>query len=142
MLSAGEQVVDCAASGPLQGEAPEPRPGVAAGHMPGSLNLPFDRIVQGGELVAPDAVEMAFAEAGVDLNRSVITIAAPGVSAAILSLAMETTGREARAIYDGSWAEWGSLPDALSPPAVRMIRGRRYACDEPPPLAAHTGQSA
>ncbi len=79
--------------------------------MPGALNLPFDRIVQGGRLVGTDAVRKAFAEAGVDLSRPVITSCGSGVSAAILSLAMEIAGAPAKALYDGSWAEWGGRAD-------------------------------
>jgi thiosulfate/3-mercaptopyruvate sulfurtransferase len=105
------QVVDARPAARFRGEAPEPRPGVAAGHMPGSYNLPFDQIVKDGALVAPEAVKAAFTAAGADLARPVITSCGSGVSAAILSLALETTGAEAKALYDGSWAEWGTRDD-------------------------------
>lgn len=105
------QVVDARPAARFRGEAPEPRPGLAAGHMPGSLNLPFDRIVGDGRMVPPEMVRSAFAEAGVDLSRPVITTCGSGVSAAILSLAMETAGAKAERLYDGSWAEWGGRAD-------------------------------
>lgn len=105
------QVVDGRPANRFRGDAPEPRPGVRAGHIPGSFNLPFDRIVENGRLKDKAGLEQAFAEAEIDPDRPIITSCGSGVSAAILSLALETTGREAKAIYDGSWAEWGSRED-------------------------------
>jgi thiosulfate/3-mercaptopyruvate sulfurtransferase len=105
------QVVDSRPADRFRGEAPEPRPGVRAGHMPGSLNVPFTAIVENGRLKEPEALRSALAEAGVDPDRPIITSCGSGVSASIMSLALETIGRPAKALYDGSWAEWGSRED-------------------------------
>jgi thiosulfate/3-mercaptopyruvate sulfurtransferase len=105
------QVVDARPASRFRGEAPEPRPGLRLGHMPGSLNLPFDRIVEGGKLKDRDALETAMREAGIDPNKPVITSCGSGVSAAILALAFDAVGRPIGSLYDGSWAEWGARED-------------------------------
>lgn len=105
------QVVDTRSAGRFRGEEPEPRAGLRSGHMPGSFNLPASELVSRGRLKAPDAIRAALEAAGVDPNRPIVTTCGSGTSAAILSLALETIGRPARALYDGSWSEWGARED-------------------------------
>ncbi len=105
------QVVDARPAERFRGEAPEPRPGVRSGHIPGSLNVPFTALVENGRLLPLDRLKQAFASGGVDIDRPIITSCGSGVSAAAMWLALDALGREPKALYDGSWAEWGSRAD-------------------------------
>jgi len=108
LATGSAQVLDARPADRFRGEAPEPRAGVRSGHIPGSLNLPSSEIVENGRLKDLAALQSALDRAGVEPGRPVITTCGSGVTAAILSLALETVGRPARSLYDGSWAEWGS----------------------------------
>ena len=105
------QVVDARPADRFRGDVPEPRPGVRSGRIPGSLNLPFVDIIERGSLKTPDALKAVFAEHGIDLQKPIITTCGSGVTAAILTLAVEEAGGKVEGLYDGSWAEWGSRSD-------------------------------
>jgi thiosulfate/3-mercaptopyruvate sulfurtransferase len=106
------EIVDARSGERFRGEAPEPRAGLRSGHIPGSKSLPFKNLLNvDATLKSADDIKAAFTAAGVDLNRPVITTCGSGVTAAILSLALEHIGHRDHALYDGSWAEWGSYKD-------------------------------
>lgn len=105
------QVVDARSAGRFAGTAPEPRPGLKSGHMPGALNLPFDTLLEDGRLIAPEQIRAKFAAAGVDLDKPVVTSCGSGVTAAVLWFALDAVGKEPKALYDGSWTEWASRGD-------------------------------
>lgn len=107
LATGSAQVVDARGAPRFRGEAPEPRPGLRSGHMPGARNLPFDRLLtDDGRLKPPEVLAELFRDAGVDLARPVIATCGSGVTASVLALALEVLGAPA-AVYDGSWAEWG-----------------------------------
>jgi len=112
LSSGAAQVVDARSAVRFRGEAPEPRPGLRAGHMPGARNVPWSQVVAAdGTLAAPAQLMAAFEAAGVDPAEAIITTCGSGISASILALALARLGRDDVAVYDGSWTEWGSRAD-------------------------------
>ena len=109
--SGSDQVLDARAAPRFLGQAPEPRAGLASGHMPGALNLPMTDLIADGRLKEPDGLEAALTAIGVSGEKPVITSCGSGVSAAVISLALARLGRPVGRLYDGSWTEWGGRPD-------------------------------
>lgn len=106
------QILDARSAPRFKGEVEEPRAGLRSGHIPGSLNLPFGNLLNpDGTMKSPADLRAAMEAAGVDLSRPVITSCGSGVTAAILSLALEILGHRNHSLYDGSWTEWGAYPD-------------------------------
>lgn len=111
-VESGEsQVIDARGKGRFTGEEAEPRPGMASGHIPGSLNLPSSALFDAdNRMKAGDDLRAAFVQAGLDFDRPVITTCGSGVTAAILLAGLESLGKTDVALYDGSWSEWGFDP--------------------------------
>ncbi|MCX5568608.1 3-mercaptopyruvate sulfurtransferase [Kaistia nematophila] len=105
-------IVDARPGERFRGEQAEPRAGLRSGHMPGSRNVPSGSLVSNGALKSGPEIAAAFAAAGVDPARPIVTSCGSGVTAAILALALGTIGAETVALYDGSWAEWGGAEEA------------------------------
>jgi thiosulfate/3-mercaptopyruvate sulfurtransferase len=108
------EIVDARSAERFAGKAPEPRPGVRSGHIPGALNLPYGKLLnKDGTLKSPREIERLFEDAGVDLGKPVVTSCGSGITASVLALGLAETGHRKTAVYDGSWSEWGadqSLP--------------------------------
>ena len=105
------EILDARSAGRFSGTDPEPRAGLRGGHIPGSKNVPFTSLLNAdGTMKTPDALRAVFAAAGVDLAKPAITTCGSGVTAAIISLALERIGKTDHSLYDGSWTEWGAFP--------------------------------
>ncbi|CUH61812.1 3-mercaptopyruvate sulfurtransferase [Thalassobacter stenotrophicus] len=106
------EILDARAPARFRGEAPEPRAGLRAGHIPGSRNIPYTSLLaEDGTMLPTPALRQVFTDASVDLSKPVITTCGSGVTAAVINLALAQIGHDAHALYDGSWAEWGMYPD-------------------------------
>ena len=104
-----EQVLDARAAGRFEGNVEETRPGLRRGHIPGSRNLPYDRVTdpQTRRLRDAEALSGLFRDAGVALYRPIVTSCGSGVTACALAFALHLIGHAGAAVYDGSWSEWG-----------------------------------
>jgi thiosulfate/3-mercaptopyruvate sulfurtransferase len=107
-LASGVQVLDARPRDRFQGAAPEPRPGISSGHMPGAFNTPHAELVENGALKSKEALAALFRGEGVDVGQPVVTTCGSGISAAIIALALARLGKWDAPVYDGAWTEWAS----------------------------------
>jgi len=112
LTSKAELVIDARAAGRFKATAPEPRPGLRSGHIPGSVSLPISEVLAADQtLLGKDELRARFRAIGADGSRPVVTSCGSGMTATILTLAMAHAGLPQGAVYDGSWTEWGGRTD-------------------------------
>jgi thiosulfate/3-mercaptopyruvate sulfurtransferase len=105
-------VLDARAKGRFDGTAPEPRPGLPSGHMPGAANVPFLELLNPDQTMKdPAALRTRFGQAGVDGSKPLVTSCGTGVTACVLALGLVRAGLPEPAVYDGSWTEWAGRPE-------------------------------
>jgi thiosulfate/3-mercaptopyruvate sulfurtransferase len=108
------QILDARSNARFTGAAPEPRPNLSSGHMPGATSMPFlDLVTPEGRLKSPEELRAIFSSRHVDLAQPITTTCGSGVTAAVVSLGLELAGATKTTLYDGSWAEYASQPDAV-----------------------------
>ena len=105
------QIADARPAGRFTGEEPEPRPGMRSGHMPGARSVPVTTLSDNGYLKDLDGLRQALSDGGIDLEKPVVTSCGSGVTAAVITLALQSLGHADNRLYDGSWSEWGARSD-------------------------------
>jgi thiosulfate/3-mercaptopyruvate sulfurtransferase len=105
------QIADARSAGRFEGTDPEPRAGLRSGHMPGARSVPSVTLSENGELLALDRLKATLEAAGLDLSKPVVTSCGSGVTAAVITLALQSLGHSDARLYDGSWTEWGGMSD-------------------------------
>lgn len=111
-VESGErQIADARPAGRFTGTDAEPRKGMRSGHMPGARSLPALSLSRDGKLLPPGELKARIESSGIDLDKPIVTSCGSGITAAVLSLALESLGHTDHKLYDGSWSEWGSRQD-------------------------------
>ncbi|MDR7224877.1 3-mercaptopyruvate sulfurtransferase [Aminobacter aminovorans] len=105
------QIADARSAGRFEGTDPEPRAGLRSGHMPGARSVPSVTLSENGELLPLDQLKATLEAAGLDLSKPVVTSCGSGVTAAVITLALQSLGHGDVRLYDGSWTEWGGMSD-------------------------------
>ena len=112
-LSNRQQVLDARSATRFNGTAPEPRPGLSSGHMPGATNIPFTELLEDGRLKPEDKLREYLSSKNIDLEQPTTTTCGSGVTAAVIALALEAVGAPHVALYDGSWTEYAQQSDSV-----------------------------
>ncbi|MBE1203878.1 3-mercaptopyruvate sulfurtransferase [Aminobacter carboxidus] len=111
VASGSAQVADARSAGRFEGTDPEPRAGLRSGHMPGARSVPSVTLSENGELLPLDRLKATLEASGLDLSKPIVTSCGSGVTAAVITLALQSLGHGDVRLYDGSWTEWGGMSD-------------------------------
>ena len=108
-----QQILDARSAARFNGTAPEPRPGLSSGHMPGATSLPFTELIEDGRLKPAEKLRELFLTKQINLQQPITTTCGSGVTAAVIALGLEIAGAQDVSLYDGSWAEYAQQPDSI-----------------------------
>jgi len=101
-------ILDARSEKRFDGRLPEPRENMTSGHIPGSKNLPYTCVLDNGKIKPIAEIKKIFET--LDLaNKQLIFTCGSGITACIILLASELVAQNKKALYDGSWSEWGQL---------------------------------
>jgi thiosulfate/3-mercaptopyruvate sulfurtransferase len=116
LATGAEKVIDARGPGEFHGTQQDVFPFKKLGHIPNAKNVPWGDLIdpESGAFLASDALAARFAAAGIDLSRPIVTSCASGITSCMLALALYLLGHKSAAVYDGSWAEWGSAEHTLA----------------------------
>lgn len=106
-----KQIADARAEARFTGAQAEPRAGLRSGHMPNARSVPSSVLVDNGYFKDINGLKKVLHDAGVDLSRPIVTTCGSGITAAVITLALESLGHKDNVLYDGSWTEWGGAKD-------------------------------
>jgi thiosulfate/3-mercaptopyruvate sulfurtransferase len=112
-IATHQQILDARSAARFNGTAPEPRPGLSSGHMPGATNIPFPELTEDGRLKPAHKLREYFSTKNVNLQQPITTTCGSGVTAAVIALSLEVVGAQNVSLYDGSWAEYAQQPDSI-----------------------------
>jgi thiosulfate/3-mercaptopyruvate sulfurtransferase len=108
-----QPILDARSAARFNGTAPEPRPGLSSGHMPGATSVPFTELVEAGKLKPVGKLRELFLAKNIDLQQPITTTCGSGVTAAVIALGLELAGAKDVSLYDGSWAEYAQQPESV-----------------------------
>jgi thiosulfate/3-mercaptopyruvate sulfurtransferase len=108
-----QQILDARSAARFNGTAPEPRPNLSSGHMPGATSIPYTELVEDGRLKPAEKLRELFRARQVDLQQPITTTCGSGVTAAVIALSLEVVGAPDVSLYDGSWAEYAQQPESI-----------------------------
>lgn len=117
MIDENAQILDARSAGRFNGTAPEPRPGIRSGHMPGAINVPYTELLDAGRMKPAQELTALFASKNIHLHEPITTSCGSGVTAAVIALALEICDASDVSLYDGSWAEYAQSPGVVIEPA-------------------------
>jgi thiosulfate/3-mercaptopyruvate sulfurtransferase len=112
MIGGHGQILDARSAARFTGAAPEPRPGISSGHMPGATSVPFTDMIEDGRFKSAGKLRELFSAKGVDTKQPTTTTCGSGVTAAVIALALEIVDAKDVSLYDGSWAEYAQRPES------------------------------
>jgi thiosulfate/3-mercaptopyruvate sulfurtransferase len=99
-------LIDARSEDRFLGETQEPRAGLRSGHIPGSMNIPYTRLLREGKFLPKEELAKILPQD----NKPLLFSCGSGVTACIDLIAYELIGNNnPKAVYDGSWTEWGQI---------------------------------